>query len=263
MLLTGIKNIAIIGAGNVATHLALALKDKNKQIIQVYSRTEESAKALAGKVSASYTTKLHDLTGDADLYIISVSDSAVRQIAGNISLTDKLVVHTSGSLPIDILKNTSSHYGVFYPFQTFSKKIKLDFTSIPVCVEANTKENQEALIRLGKELSGDARIMNSEQRTILHLAGIFACNFSNNMYAITADIFSKHNIPFDIIRPVINETAKKINTVNPFDAQTGPAVREDMEIINKHLDLLSEYPDYKEIYDLITRNIIKLKHRNG
>ncbi len=254
-----LRNIVIIGAGNVATNLALALKDKGEKIIQVYSRTEKSAKTLADIISSSYTDDLKKINMNSDLYIISVPDSAIIPVLKHLSLKNKFIVHTCGSMDMDILKHASSNYGVFYPLQTFSRNRKADFTETPVCIEANNIAYQEALMNLAKLLSDKVYIINSGKRKILHLAAVFACNFPNYMYRIAEKITENNDIPFDILRPLIKETTGKIMTNSPSGVQTGPASRKDTDTIEKHIDMLSEYPDFKQIYELITRNILNDK----
>ncbi|MCK4360735.1 MAG: DUF2520 domain-containing protein [Bacteroidales bacterium] len=256
-----IKKIVIIGAGNVATNLAQALRKAGFDIIQIYGRTNHLAKALADKVKSSYTSNLSDLNMEGDIYFISVVDSAFKNILKKINIDDKLIVHTSGSIPMNILNNTSKNYGVFYPLQTFSKQKKPDFENIPICLEANSDRNLKLLTSLAKTISKNVHIINSEQRAALHLSAVFACNFSNHMYVIAENILLKHNISFDMIKPLINETAKNIEDHRPHKVQTGPAKRGDHEIIAKHLELLADNPDFREIYKIITQNIIKYKNQ--
>ncbi len=257
MSLSRIEKIVLIGAGNVATNLALALKNKDKNIVQIYSHTEKSAKILGNKIHTSYTTDLNKIVTDADLYIVAVTDSSISSVVKNIHLKDNLIVHTSGSVSMEILKHVSSNFGVFYPLQTFTKTGYLDFDTIPVCIEANTLKNQEILSAFAKDLSKYVYVINSEKRKILHLSAVFACNFTNYMYYIAEDILKKYDIDFDILRPLIKETADKIAFNSPYNAQTGPAIRKDIQTINQHLDLLSYNDDYKKIYDLITGDIMK------
>jgi len=255
-----INNIVLIGAGNVATNLAIAFQSNGKKILQVISKNLDHAKLLADKVSANYTTILDEIINSADLYIISINDDAIINIASSLKIKNKLIVHTSGSIDMNVLQNASTNYGVFYPLQTFSKDTIVDFNNIPFCIEANTSENREELIELAQILSNDIREINSEERKIIHLAAVFACNFSNYMYLIAEEILSKHNLPFDILKQLINQTAFKVNNQNPENTQTGPAKRNDLELIEKHLTLLKETPAYYEIYKVITNNIVNKFH---
>lgn len=252
-----IKNIVLIGAGNVATQLACAFDNAGFQISQVYSRTTESAEKLGGDLNTGFTTDLNAIVSDADLYIVSVSDDAVKPLANNLFLGDKLVVHTSGSISIDEIKQMSDNYGVFYPLQTFSKTRKADFKSIPICIEANFGESEKLLIELGRSISNDVRRIKTEERKRIHLAAVFACNFPNFMYTIAEEILKKNKLDFELLKPLIEETAAKVQTIDPYDAQTGPAKRGDETIMNQHLELLKEYPGFKEIYKLMSSEIKK------
>ncbi|MEI6820693.1 MAG: DUF2520 domain-containing protein [Bacteroidota bacterium] len=255
-----INNIIFIGAGNVATNLAFAFHNKGKKILQVISKNLEHAKLLADKVSANYSNILDEINPNADLYIISINDDAIINIASSLKIKNSLIVHTSGSIDMNILQNASTNYGVFYPLQTFTKDIIVDFKNIPFCIEANTSNNSKEMIELAQILSNDVRLINSEERKIIHLAAVFANNFSNYMYLIAEEILSRHDLPFDILKPLIYQTALKVNNQNPEKTQTGPAKRNDLELIEKHLSLLKETPEYYEIYKIISKNIVDKFH---
>ncbi len=254
------KRIVFIGAGNLATRLALELKRNNFNIIQVYSRTIESAKLLSEKISTSFTNNLNDIIIDADLYFIAVSDNAIKDILQKINFNNKLIVHTSGSIAIEILKKYSDNYGVFYPLQTFSKTRDINFNFVPVCIEANNTENISILNELAKQISEKVYEINSEQRKYLHLAAVFSCNFVNHLYSLSDNILDKKNIPFEILKPLIIETANKIIDNKPHDVQTGPAIRKDKNVIDEHLKLLSDFPEIKEIYKILSNNIINFNN---
>ena len=241
----------------MATQLAFALENAGFQIRQVYSRSVESAEKLASDIHTDFTTNIKDIILDADLYIISVTDDAVELLANGLNFNDKLVVHTSGSLPMDVIKNLSTNFGVFYPLQTFSKTRKVDFKSIPICIEANSSDNENRLLDLGFSISENVQRIKSEKRKILHLAAVFACNFPNFMYTIAAQILEKNKLDFKFLKPLIKETAAKVQTINPVDAQTGPAKRGDIKIMNQHLELLTDSPEFKDIYKLISSEIQK------
>ncbi len=247
--------IILIGAGNVATHLGKELKKNGFRIVQVYSRSESSSSKLAESLKCESITDLNDLNKQADLYIISVHDSAINTIVRRIDIKNKLIVHTSGSIQMNVFEGVSANYGVFYPLQTFSKSKDLNFKSIPVCIEANSQENRNKLMELGRILSDDVRIITSDQRKIIHLAAVFACNFTNFMYYISDELLKQNDISFDIIKPLIKESTEKVMVKNPAHIQTGPAVRGDIETIHKHLEMLKRYPEYVEIYQLISEKI--------
>jgi len=253
--LNHIQNTIFIGAGNVATHLALALKNADVNILQVYSRTENAALILAKKVSAASTSAIREIDSEADLYIISVVDNALEALISQLELNDKLVVHTSGSVQMDLLKKTSENYGVFYPLQTFSITKDVEIKNIPICIEANNDANLQKLNELAKRISDNVQFVNSDQRKVLHLAAVFACNFPNFMFTISEKIAKQANIDFDILRPLIKETAEKVMEINPMDAQTGPAKRNDQKIMDEHLKMLSEFPEFQKIYKLISSEI--------
>ncbi|RIJ50361.1 DUF2520 domain-containing protein [Maribellus luteus] len=248
-------NFCFIGAGNLATHLATALNEKAGKVTQVYSRTEDSARLLAQKLNASYTTSIKEITSKADIYFVALKDSAVSEVLAEIDFQDKLVVHCSGSLPMSVLKDFSSNYGVLYPLQTFSKTRIVDFTDIPVFVEANNLNNEELLYTLARKISGKVTILDSARRKSLHIAAVFACNFVNHFYALAAGFLESQDIPFEVLHPLILETARKAQEMPPKEAQTGPAVRFDENIINDHLQALAEYPEMQPLYNLISRSI--------
>ena len=253
--LQGLNKIVLIGAGNVATQLGRVLLKSGGEIIQVYSRTVESARTLSEKLNSGFTSKIEKIRKDADLYIISVSDGAIEGLVKELRFENKLVVHTSGSVPMDILKPVSENYGVLYPFQTFSKTRLVNFKSIPVCVEANNNRTFNLLKNLASSISDKVYELNSKQRKILHLAGVFASNFPNFMYSIAETILEENNIDFDLVKPLILETAQKAQSVKPNKAQTGPAIRGDIKIMETHLDLLEEYPGFRDLYRIISNEI--------
>jgi predicted short-subunit dehydrogenase-like oxidoreductase (DUF2520 family) len=251
------KKVAIIGAGNLATRVSLELQNNGINIVQVYSRTVTSALTLARMLGCNYVTKPEKITPEADIYIISVSDMAMAGLLENVNFNNKLVAHTAGSIPMDALKKFSKNYGVFYPLQTFSKYRDVNFSKIPFCIEGNSKQNEQILVELASTISKDVRLINSEQRKQLHLAAVFACNFVNHMYAIAGELVQDKDIPFDILRPLINETASKIKNMPPRAAQTGPALRMDKNIIQEHINMLGKKSRLGKLYTQISENIFE------
>ncbi len=249
------NKIVLIGAGRVATQLARILVEKQKTILQVFSRSDESAQQLSSISGAEPVTKISLITLNADLYIISVVDDAIETIAKQLTLENKLVVHTSGSVQMKTLSTASSKFGVFYPLQTFDKKKNISFSEIPICIEGSDKQVESDLITLGKELSKDVRIISSEQRLYIHIAAVFASNFSNFMYLIGAEILEYADVDFNILAPLIKETADKITKNHPYLSQTGPALRGDFKTMQKHLDMLEGHPEKKDIYKNISKFI--------
>lgn len=257
-----IQNVVIIGAGNLAAHLAPALHRKGVNVVQVLNRSRSAGERLAGKVHAEYKPGFGEADQTAELYILAVSDSAIGEVAMQLGLRDQLLVHTSGSVAIDSLSGASSNTGVFYPLQTFSKNKRINFSRIPVCIEANTAGNEKKLMQLAGLLSSKVQLLDSAQRKVLHMTAVFAGNFPSFMYTIAEDLLKKHGIPFSLLKPLILQTAAAAMQEDVFSRQTGPAVREDSRIMDEHLEMLSKLGDYMEIYDLISKSIIKHKHRN-
>ena len=254
--MNSIASITFIGSGNLATHLLTNLFHKGFLIHEVYSKTIENATLLASKCNAKPTNNLQQISDKSDIYIICIKDDFIGEVIQNFPFKNKLVVHTSGSVSIEDL-TSFDNYGIFYPLQTFSKEKEVNMFNVPFCIEANTKIIADRLVELAESLSENVYLINSEQRKKLHLAAVFACNFTNYMYQIANDITRKNDIDFDILKPVILETAKKIQKNTPKSMQTGPAKRKDEVVIKKHLEMLSNLPEYQEIYQLITKNIIK------
>ena len=263
--------IIFIGSGNVATHLALVLKSSGHQILQVYSRKLINAKKLAQKINCASSNDLKKIKTDADIYFICVKDDAVEKIISDLpvrrqgfgfSISDfQIFVHTSGSIIMNILKNKFKNHGVFYPMQTFSKQKKIDLTNTAIFVEANNKFTEKKLIQLAKSITKKVHLMNSEQRKVVHLAAVFVNNFTNYFYIIAEDILKKRNLSFEILKPLIFETSQKIQNLSPMEMQTGPAKRGDKKIIETHLKMLNDFPEYKKIYSLISKSISE-KYQN-
>ena len=240
--------IVFIGAGNLATNLAKALYKNGFRIVQVYSRTKEAACALAQAVEAGYTTELSEVSKDARLYIVSLKDDAFVTLLPEIvaGKEDTLLVHTAGSIPMNVWEGKTSRYGVFYPMQTFSKQREVDFRVVPFFIESNSSEDTELLKAIASVLSEKVYEATSEQRRSLHLAAVFTCNFTNHMYAML---------------PLIDETARKVHELEPKQAQTGPAVRYDENVINKHLEMLAGEPEMQELYRLVSESIHRLHNK--
>jgi len=261
--ITMIERIVMIGAGNLASQLAKALHQKGIQIQQVYSRKTESAKVLAEKIGAQFTTDLNGIVPDADLYFIAVKDSAIPEILENLNLKNNpLIVHTAGSVSMSVLEDFSSNYGVFYPLQTFSKTRDVDFETIPICIEASHPSVLMKLEQLAQKISRSVNQINSEERKSLHLAAVFVNNFVNHLYAIGAEILHDKKLDFDLLRPLIRETAEKIEQLTPFEAQTGPAKRNDQSIISAQLKMLNDQAEFQKIYSFATESIFRLQQKH-
>ncbi len=259
-ILKMIKHVVFIGAGNLATHLATALYDSGINIVQVYSRTVEAARALAGRVNASFTNELSAVKTGCDLYVISVKDDALELVIKQLNFGNSLVVHTAGSLPMSVLAGYSPNYGVLYPFQTFTKTKKVDFTKIPVCIEANSVETEKRLEDLSKKISYKIIRLNSEQRMILHVAAVLSCNFVNHLYTLSELLLKENGMKLELLFPLIRETTEKAMQISPKEAQTGPAMRNDSEIISKHLALLADKPEVQALYRMLSESIYQIHH---
>lgn len=249
--------ITFVGAGNLATNLAKAMRGAGNEILQVYSRTMSSASALAGMVGAEAVDDIRRVNEGADIYIVSVKDSVLSDVVsvlcGHVSCG--LFVHTAGSIPADVFKNKAQRYGVLYPMQSFSKQKEVDFSNIPFFIEANNEADTQFLHDLSATLSERVYRLDSVARKHLHLAAVFACNFANHCYELSAEVLRRYSIPFDVMLPLIDETARKVHTVSPAEAQTGPAVRFDENVIGMQRMLLEDAPRLREIYDLMSRSI--------
>ncbi|UKT64633.1 Rossmann-like and DUF2520 domain-containing protein [Pedobacter mucosus] len=252
--------IVILGSGNVATHLAKSLYEKGDEIVQVFSPNLENAKLLADKIGSRFTNHLNQVNHDADLYIIAVKDDAIEAVAKGLTNVNGLVVHTSGTTDLKILSTLIKHSGVFYPLQTFSKDKDIVFDEIPICIEAASEIQVNILTKLAKKISNQVYHLDGEKRKVLHLAAVFAGNFSNHLYTLANQILKENNLDFNIIRPLIAETADKVKKNLPENVQTGPALRDDESTINKHLSMLTDLPELQKIYQTLS-NSIKITHK--
>lgn len=243
-------DIVILGGGNVAYHLTNALLQNSAvNVVQVYNRNLENIKCF--KKNTLVTDNLSKLK-EADIYILAVSDNAIGQLSSTLNLKNKLVVHTSGSMAMNELKSISNK-GIFYMLQTFSKERKIDFSSAPICIEAETEKDLMLLETLAASISKNCYRINSNQRKSLHVAAVFVNNFVNHLYRIGNEICEENNVPFEILLPLILETANKITTLTPLKAQTGPAIRNDTKTIEKHKAMLTK--NQQDIYTLLTKSI--------
>lgn len=249
-----IQNIVLIGSGKLATQLGKYLAKKGFNIRQVYSKTFENAELLADQLNAYSTNNLKEVQEGADLYVIAVSDSALLSVIDEMPAVKGIVVHTAGSLSLDMLVKFDK-YGIFYPYQTFSKEREVDFGSVPILLEASSEDIYTELAQFCTKISKTVTPSDSNQRQQVHLAAVFACNFSNHMYAIAESILKNNNISFDVIKPLIKETAEKIELLSPVAAQTGPAVRGDENVIEKHLKLLADDSELSELYKKLSKRI--------
>ena len=245
--------IVFLGFGNVNFHLIKTLYKHNKDsVIQVYNRSKTNLNKELNNIP--FTTDLSKIK-EADLYIIGIPDDAIAAFSETLPLKNKLVVHTSGSVSMEALSKRNRK-GVFYPLQTFSKNREVNFNTIPICIEAKEEADLELLTNLGKSLSEKVVEIDSDERSKLHLAAVFVNNFVNHLYAIGDDILGNNELSFDLLHPLIEETASKVKTLSPSEVQTGPARRGDQKTIEKHLHLLKEGPE-SELYQQLTESLMK------
>ena len=253
----GMMKVTLIGAGNLATQLGKSLKKAGVIISQVYSRTEDSARTLGELLEAEWLTDIKALRDEADIYIFSVKDSVLCELISEVckGRGDKLFLHTAGSMPMSCFEGKALRYGVFYPMQTFSKTKDVDFERIPVFIEGNSIETEDVIRSLANKLTQRVIRLSSADRKYLHLAAVWACNFTNYCYTVASDILGEHGIPFDVMLPLINETTEKIQKISPKEAQTGPAVREDRNVMSKQLELMNGKEDLQELYKMLSKGI--------
>ena len=227
--------VVLIGRGRLATNLLPALQEAGHEVVSINSRT------------------LEGLPTEADVFVVAVKDSALKDVISQATKgrEQQLFVHTAGSMPMSLFEGYTSRYGVFYPMQTFSKERIVDFAEVPVFVEGECPQIRQ----LAESMSHRVYALSTEHRKYLHLAAVFACNFANHCYALSAELLEKHGLPFDVMLPLIDETARKVHELHPLDAQTGPAVRYDENVIRMQSALLSDTPALQEIYDQLSLSI--------
>lgn len=255
----------MIGAGNLATNLGKALQNAGHDIIQVYSRTWNHAQQLATLIGAAATDNLGDIVSNGDIYIFSVKDSILGDIIPKVARgkETKMMVHTAGSMPLSCFEGMAMHYGVFYPMQTFSKQREVNFREIPCFLEANDDYARSLLCNMAESVSSKVYEMNSENRRYLHLAAVWACNFVNHCYEVSSEITKKCGVPFNVMLPLIDETAAKVHDMKPIDAQTGPAVRFDENVIRSQSLLMSKNPMLRDLYERISMSIHSFELTRG
>lgn len=244
--------IVIIGSGNVAYHLAKAFVLNNIPLAQIFGRNEKELEKIGAELNISYSTEKLE---DADLYIIGVSDNSVEDVSAIITKKDCLVAHTSGSLPKEVLAG-EYRKASFYPLQTFSKSKDLDYEKIPFFIETENEKDQELLFELASKISKNVMESSHEKRKYIHLTAVFACNFVNHLFSKAKEISDSQEIPFDYFLPLIDETVQKIHEIEPKMAQTGPAVRNDIRVLELHEQLLKD--ESLEIYKTMNHSIKKM-----
>ena len=251
--------IAIIGTGNVAWHLSSALENAGHEILEVYGRDIEKAQQLSSRL---YTTEAQDhldfTESKANLFIIAVSDQAIAPIAEAILLPEQsILVHTSGTMTLDVLSYSSADYtGILYPLQGFTKSRDLSFEEVPFLLEAEDKGTLKTLKKLCKSLKSPSYEIKSRDRRSIHVAAVFAANFTNHMVYLAESIMHRQGLDFNILKPLIIEQMNKTLQLGPSEAQTGPAIREDINTLENHHDYLSYNEQLAEIYRNISQDIM-------
>ncbi len=247
--------IVLIGSGNVAFHLAKAFTEAQIPVSQIFGRNTTELQKISEQFSIPFST---ETLADADLYIISVSDSSIAEVSSLIKNKNALVTHTSGSVSREAL-NGNYRKSVFYPLQTFSKSKNLDYSKIPFFIDAENENDEEILKNLASKISKNVMLANDEKRKYIHLTAVFACNFVNHLYARAKEISDSQGIPFDYFLPLIDETTQKIHELEPKLAQTGPAIRNDEKVLKLHESLLTDEEKLK-IYKTLNESIKKMYH---
>lgn len=254
------KKIFLIGSGNIAHNIAWQCIQHEIQIVGVYSRDIQNAADLANIIGCDFTDSVDKInSAEADLFIIAVADNAIMELSKIIRLNKKFIVHTSGATDIDVLKDISENYGAFYPLQTMNKEFKCDFKSIPLCVWANTNENILKLYELASIFSNSVYKTDDKKRALLHLAAVFASNYTNFMYSASKKILDTRGLEFEMLHPLIEETTRRALLLDPASVQTGPAIRKDTVTIEKHIHLLDDEKNLKALYTFLSDMIQNTK----
>lgn len=253
-------DVVLIGAGNVATILGRLIKDAGHTVREVVSRNAQHAGQLATLLGTGFSTDLKSIYQNADIYIIAVADDAIGDIADTLKLEDSIVVHTSGAVPMPILEKVSKNYGILYPLQSLRKET-LNIPVIPLLIDARNETTLLTIQSFAASISGKVSVVNDAQRLKLHVAAVVAANFSNHLYALTEEFCQKEHIRFDMLIPLIQEVALRLDDFSAKDVQTGPAIRNDQDTIQKHLQILNAHPEIKKIYEIFTESIISFYNK--
>lgn len=255
--------VAIIGGGNVAQHLIRQVTGAGHKLVQIYNRTLSAIDQSSDGSEALKTDNILQLTLDADIYIVCVKDAAIELLAKDISLNDKLIVHTSGTTSMHKLKGCSSQYGIFYPLQSFSKNLEVNFKEIPIIIEASNDEATTKLYSFAKSISDKVIYLNEVQRIPIHIGGVLVNNFVNHLFCLTEAYLKSQQLEFELLKPLIHQTIEKLKFGNPVEMQTGPAVRGDNATIESHLNFLQSNKELYDIYKLMTESILRSQHKNN
>jgi predicted short-subunit dehydrogenase-like oxidoreductase (DUF2520 family) len=254
------EKICLIGSGNVGTNLGINLQQKGFKIAQVISRNIHNAKTLATKLDANYSNEISDFDRSCSILIFSVSDDAIEPLLQSVDFENRLLIHTAGSVSIDIFSDYSDFYGILYPLQSFKKADFSDFSDVPLFIEGNRTKSYHQIENIASKLSSKVYDADSEMRLQIHIAAVFACNFTNHLYQISHDLIKDMPIEFDVFAPLIRKTAEQaILNGNPAKVQTGPAVRNDKGTMETHLNKLSKNESLTELYKFMSNRIFETK----
>jgi len=251
-----LKSFVSIGAGNVATHLVKSLCRSGYHLLQVYSRTSGSSRYLAGNFKAESTTSVSEINPDADFYLVSLPDSVLPDFLKEFNIQNKLIFHTAGSLGLEVFGNKYPYSAVLYPLQTFSRIIDLKLDDTPLLIEASNEKALVEIKKIAKSISSEIYSTDAETRRWIHLAGVFACNFTNHMFAASSEILKSKNLDPALLKPLINETFRKSQIADPLLVQTGPAIRNDINTMERHFKMLENLPFLQKIYTFTSQSIL-------
>lgn len=247
--------LVIVGSGNVGYHVGQRLHQAGYVINQVFSLTPQHGKSLAEKVDSTFTNDVTKIVSDADVYIVCVKDDAMENVINALKIENKIVLHTAGSVPKNISKRTDIHQGVLYPLQSFNRNAEVSWENVPVFVDGDNDDVIRAATELGNALTGNVKQANDEQRLRVHIAAVFANNFSNHCLAIGQKLLEESGYDFDVLKPLVEATFKRLRRSNPSDVQTGPSMRGDVKTVDKHLNALVAHPNWKELYRYLSDDI--------
>ncbi|MBV9963072.1 MAG: DUF2520 domain-containing protein [Parafilimonas sp.] len=250
--------VSIIGSGNTATVLGKLLKEKKYSINEILGTNKDAVKQLAGELNANAVYNFSELSQHSDVFIIAVKDDVVADVAAQLNLNEKIVVHTAGSVSVKVLEKASKNYGVLYPLQSLRKEIN-NLPEIPFLIDANNDETKKIVQQLAFSISSFVSVADDTTRVQYHLSAVIVSNFSNHLFTLAKDYCDKNKIGFNQLLPLIEETVKRLHQFEPSEMQTGPAIRNDVETMQAHLRLLKDFPLLNKIYEMMSESIIAFK----
>lgn len=250
------QKITLVGAGNVAWHLGHRLVELGYEIVKIISRKSKRAEKLAVGLQSRIENDFNVSNAESDFVIVAINDTFLCEVLHKLDSENSILLHTSGSIGMDAFPKYIYNYGVLYPFQTLTAGVDVSFEEIPLCIEGSGEKTLDQIAVLAKKMGPVVRIIDSEQRRILHLAGVIGNNFTNHLMALAYDMLEKNNIDKKLLTPLLDETLHKLKKTSAYEAQTGPARRNNKEVIEKHIKLLDDEPSLKKLYSIISDSII-------